>query len=123
MTAGAVQDYQRDLRIFLAWIHFHNLCPGQCWEFDDLLTEWRLGTDPHPTAVPARPTKHQFQKVVSAIEKVLPTFRGSLPLSRAALAGWGVIQRPQHTLALLPRWARVVAMGLVLLGQPRVAAG
>jgi hypothetical protein len=109
--------------VFLAWLGYHELSPAHPWEFDDLLTEWRLGTDPHPGAVPARPTKHQFQKCISAVEKVLPTFRGELPLSRAALAGWSVIQKPNHTLALLPRWARVVAYGLMMIGRPRAAAG
>jgi integrase len=123
LTAGVVEDYRRYLAPFLSWLWYHELQPGEPWEFDDLLTEWRLGVDPHPLAVPSKPSKHQFEKCVAAIERVLTTYKGHLPLSRAALSGWHVMVRPQHTLALLPRWGRVVMYGLLLLDRPRVAAG
>jgi hypothetical protein len=122
-TPAVILDYQTSLRLFLSWMNYHDLTPGFAWGYDDLLTEWRLGTDPHPLAIPSRPSKAQFQKCISAIEKVLPTFKGLLPLSRAAMAGWSVMVKPNHTLALVPRWAHVVAAGILRLGYPRVAAG
>ena len=64
-------QYRNALVPFLVWLAFVQVVPELPCEFDDLLCEFRYGGDDAPPV-----TKSGFEKLVAAVEKILPHMRG-----------------------------------------------
>jgi hypothetical protein len=94
--------------------------PRSVGEWDDLFLEWKNGVDMPDNL--RKPTRGQFEKALSALEKICPHYKGHLVFARAVAGAWKVAFKPQHTKALVPRWRHVVADGMLDLNRPRAAA-
>ena len=121
MRQRGFAEYRRVLSYFVTYLRFLQLNPEYGFQFDDLLMEYKSGTDLPPWL--DRPTKSVFTKTISALEKMCPWLKGELIISRAALHAWGVSWRPHHALPMLTRWQVVSAAGLLRhRGRPKIAA-
>ena len=107
--------YRRCLGDFLAYVRWLQLNPSESFELDDLMLEWRHGTDMPPFMKP--PTQSIFATTLSALEKALPHVKGDFCTAHAALDNWRVAFRATHSLALLPRWQRVMVLGMLRTGK------
>ncbi len=92
-AAGKVLDstlvtYRRAGLKFSSWCKDNRLEPVVCFEWDDLLVEWKNS---------ARISKSDFSNAVAAVEKFFPQFKGHLPWSHQVLVGWSVMHNPRHT--------------------------
>ena len=108
-------QYRAALAGFLAFLAFYQLFPSQPWEVDDLLVEYKndnLWSKP--------PTKKQFENLIAAVEKTMPTFKGQLLYARAALNSWRVLVRPSHTVPMSKPWALLLGVHLSRMGYGRV---
>ena len=117
MTQRGIDQYRIALAYFLTWLAMLGLAPEQGYEYDDLLVEYRNGSD---GAIP--PSKSSFEKLIACIEKLLPHLKGELLLARAELNAWGVVFATRHTVPMLWIWCALLARRLILWGLHRVAA-
>ena len=121
-TAGlqpaTIRNYQSAVLPFIQWCLRIGVLPEEPCEYDDLLVEYRYGSNDAPSV-----GKGTYGHLLSGIEKVLPHLRGHLILAHEELNAWRIAFKPRHATPLLPPWAYLLALGLCLLGVPRVAAG
>ena len=122
MTPAGLRQYQLQIADFLVYLSFHDCNPWYSFEFDDLAIEFRNHL---PGTVPGiqPPTKSKFEKLLAALEKVLPHVKGDLVLSRAALDNWRVSLTVRHAPPLEPRWAAVLCYDMVVHGDVWTAVG
>ena len=113
------KSYKRELGRFSNYLDYHRIEAVTAAEFDDLLVEWKNGVDLPPGM--SAPSRSQFETTLSALEKTCPNFKGSLCFAHAVKNAWAVVFRPNHTVALFPRWASVVGDSMLDLGYVRVA--
>jgi integrase len=113
----SVAQYQRVLYPLLVWLQQIGVRPEHPYEWDDLLCEYRSGSDGAPVV-----SKSNFEKTLAAIERVLPHVKGQLGLAHAELNSWKVAVKPRHAVPLTPPHAFLLAEAFLNMGMPLVAA-
>ena len=66
-----IAGYQYYLTRFITWLLFVKVVPEEPYQWDDMLVEYRHGSDDAPVV-----SKSSFEKCVSALEFVLPHLKG-----------------------------------------------
>ena len=117
MRPPSVAQYQRVLLVFVTWLHLIGVQPEYGYEWDDLLCEYRSGSDGAPPV-----SRSNFEKTIAALERILPHLKEELTLSRAELSSWKVAVKPRHAVPLIPPHAFLLARELIEMGVPFVAA-
>lgn len=73
--------YRRVLLPFVLWLMSVNVAPIGGPQLDDMLTEYQAGSDNAPPV-----SRGSFEKLIAAVEKVIPHVKGELALPRSIVA-------------------------------------
>lgn len=106
------EQYRRVLVPFILWLITLGVAPSGGPHIDDMLCEYQAGSDQAPPV-----SRSNFEKLIAAVEKVLPHVKGELMLSRAILTNWKACFGPRHALPMTPDHALLVGIGLIMAGM------
>ena len=112
LKSSSIQQYQRALLPFVAYLVEHDFVPVGREQWDDLVVEWRNDS---------QPSKAAFESCVAAIEFVFPRFR-PLVWARSVISGWSVVHQTRHTVPLGLGAACLIA-AILSPDHPRLGLG
>ena len=114
VQASTHKRYRQRVGAFCSWLIQNSYYPDTPIQFDDMIMEWKVDTNP---------SKADFENLLAAVEFVLPRIKGKLQISRACAAGWARVHRARHTVPCTRQLAHLLACHLCAAGRHRLAVG
>jgi hypothetical protein len=116
VSAATLAIYRSTASTFCSWCYTEGIVPITAAEFDCALIEFK--NDPESLT-----TKYKFTNTVAALEFFFRHYRGHLPLSKGAIAGWETQHQAKHTVPCGETLGKLYMTHMCARGHPRLAVG